>query len=117
VVEAGDQVGRQLGYPTANLRLREEILPPNGVYAVRAQYASRQLKGVVNIGVRPTIAKENTQRRLELHLFDFDEDLYGQSIEVSFIQKLRDEQKFDSLAELKSQIGRDEARSRQLLGN
>jgi riboflavin kinase/FMN adenylyltransferase len=115
-VEAGDQVGRKLGYPTANLNSHDEVLPPNGVYAVLARYSGAKLNGVVNIGVRPTIATAEGERRLELHIFDFAEDLYGKTIEVFFVQKLRDEQKFDSPDALKAQISRDEVEARRILG-
>jgi riboflavin kinase/FMN adenylyltransferase len=116
-VEAGDQVGRKLGYPTANLNPHGEILPPNGVYAVHARYGGAKLKGAVNLGLRPTIAPQSVERRLELHLFDFSDDLYGKSIEVFFVQKLRDEQKFDSPEALKAQIRWDETEARRILAS
>jgi len=114
-VEAGDRVGRKLGYPTANLNPHNEFLPPNGVYAVRALYGRQRLSGIVNIGVRPTIAANAIDRRLELHVLDFSDDLYGKAIEVLFVQKLRDEQKFDSPETLKAQISRDANEARRIL--
>jgi riboflavin kinase/FMN adenylyltransferase len=115
-VVSGDQVGRKLGYPTANLNFHNEMVPPNGVYAVRAHHTGRSLSGLVNIGVRPTIAAGATERRLELHVLDFSEDLYGSEIEVQFVQKLRDERKFESPEALQAQIRLDEAEARRLLG-
>jgi len=106
-VVAGDQLGRKLGFPTANLSAHSEQFPPNGVYAVEALRGEERLKGVVNIGVRPTIENASGQRVLELHLFDFAGDVYGEDIEVTFIQFLRGERKFAGLDELKAQIARD----------
>lgn len=113
-VVAGEGLGRQLGFPTANLSAHNEQFPPNGVYAAGAQIGPRRLKGVVNIGVRPTVAQAGGERVLELHLFDFDEVVYGSEIEVSFRRFLRPEQKFSSLAALKTQIAHDVAAAREL---
>jgi riboflavin kinase/FMN adenylyltransferase len=114
-VVRGDQLGRSLGFPTANLSAHNEQFPPNGVYAVTALWRKRKLKGVVNLGVRPTIAAASGELLLELHLFDFNEDIYGEDIEVTFHCCLRPERKFASLDELKSQIARDVAEARRLL--
>lgn len=114
-VEAGDQLGRTLGFPTANLNPHGELLPPNGVYAARAVVAGQKWPGMVNLGVRPTVASGKPVRRLELHVLDFEGDLYGQSIEVLFVKKLRDEQRFASTDELRAQIARDEAEARAIL--
>lgn len=114
-VEAGDQIGRKLGYPTANLNPHNEVLPPNGVYAVRVFHAGNEHGGIANIGVRPTVAKDTAERRFELHILDFSGDVYGKAIEVFFAQKLREEQKFDSPDELKAQIARDEGQARRIL--
>ncbi len=126
-VVQGQQLGRQLGFPTANLAVENEELPPNGVYAVRVggslpsllksydsgQAASNTLLGVANLGLRPTVNTGVTERTLEVHLLDFDGDLYGKEMEVSFIKMLRAEQKFASLDELKAQIARDVELARQ----
>lgn len=106
-VVKGDQLGRKLGFPTANLSAHSEQFPPNGVYAVEAEWRDERLKGVVNIGVRPTIENAGGQRVLELHLFDFDRDVYGEDIEVTFRSFIRGEKKFAGLDELKAQIARD----------
>jgi len=106
-VMKGDRLGHTLGFPTANLDVNGLVLPPNGVYAAQAMVAGRTHRAVLNIGVRPTVQNPTPTTRLEVHLLDFNRDLYGQEIEVIFSDKLRDEQKFASLDELKTQIARD----------
>jgi riboflavin kinase / FMN adenylyltransferase len=113
-VSEGRRLGRRLGFPTANLRAHNEQFPPNGVYAAQAWLQNKAYGGVVNIGVRPTIEKEGGERILELHLFDFDQEIYGQDIEVAFLDYLRPEQKFSGIEELQSQIQRDAAKARQV---
>ena len=108
----GDHLGHQLGFPTANLDIEGLCCPPNGVYAAHAQVVSTDRRGarcasVTNIGVRPTVKQPRPTKRLEVHLLDFSEDLYGKELEVTFLRKLRDEQKFANLDELRAQIGRD----------
>jgi len=112
----GRQLARKLGFPTANLSLEAEQLPPIGVYAVKATLAGKSLKGVANLGLRPTVEDGTARRQLEVHLFDHTGDLYGQGIEVRFIQRLRDEMKMDSLEALKAQIALDAAQARSVLG-
>lgn len=118
-VKAGDQIGRQLGFPTANLSAHNEQFPPNGVYAVEVhRVAARgcaELRGVVNIGVRPTITNASGERVLEVHLLDFDEDLYGEDLELTFRKFLRPEQKFSSLEALRAQIAEDVVAAREVL--
>lgn len=114
-VVAGQQLGRQLGFPTANLAAHNEQFPPNGVYAVEADAGGRRLPGIVNLGVRPTVAQPGGERLLELHLFDFDQDIYGQDVEVGFRAFLRPERKFANVGELREQIARDVARAREIL--
>ncbi len=114
-VVAGDQLGRKLGFPTANLSVHSEQFPPNGVYAVTARRGEELLPGVVNIGVRPTVQAAGGQRLLELHIFDFDRDIYGEEIEVSFGKYLRSEKKFSGLEELRAQIDRDAREAREWL--
>jgi riboflavin kinase/FMN adenylyltransferase len=112
-VEHGDHRGHELGFPTANVNPHNEVLPPDGVYAARTRLGDQRLRGIVNIGVRPTFGR--SERTLEIHLFDFDRDIYGQPIEVEFAKKLRDERRFDSADALKQQIAKDIAAARQLL--
>jgi riboflavin kinase/FMN adenylyltransferase len=104
----GDALGRQLGFPTANLDPHHELLPPTGVYSAWAQVRGRPQPAVVNIGYRPTVRSEQPPTpRIEAHLIGFSGDLYGQTLELEFVQRLREEQRFASLAELRAQIGRD----------
>jgi riboflavin kinase/FMN adenylyltransferase len=110
----GDQLGHQLGFPTANLDTTGLLLPPNGVYAAHASVGGKVFRAVLNIGLRPTVENPSLTPRVEIHLLDFAGDIYGQEMEVTFAAKLRDEKKFSSLDELKAQIARDisEARTR-----
>lgn len=114
-VVKGDGLGRQLGYPTANLSAHNEQFPPDGVYAVEALIGKRAFTGMVNIGVRPTIPTASGERLLELHVFDFSGDLYGQDVEVFFHQFLRPEQKFGGIEELLRQIAGDAEKARRIL--
>jgi riboflavin kinase / FMN adenylyltransferase len=116
-VEHGDQLGRSLGFPTANLRAHNEQFPPDGVYAVRAQVGEVMRPGVANIGYRPTVSGDAAERKLEVHIFDFAGDLYGRDIDVDFIAFLRGEIKFPSLDALKVQIAVDADRARRLLAS
>jgi len=114
-VVRGRQLGRKLGYPTANILLGPRTAPVAGIFAVRVhgvEAASRA--GVASLGVRPTV-DGGGEPLLEAHLFDFDGDLYGRRIEVEFVQKLRDEVKFDDLGTMVRQIERDAAEARAIL--
>jgi len=115
-VEPGDHRGRELGFPTANLNPHDEVLPPDGVYAVRVIIGSEQFGGVVNIGVRPTFAGAQSPRVLEVHILDFTRELYSHNVEVVFLSKLRSEQKFTSAEALKTQIAADIRTARRILG-
>ena len=106
-VKKGAQLGRTLGFPTANLSAHSEQFPPNGVYAAEARLGDRVMRGVVNLGYRPTLEQAKPERLLELHLFDLDREIYGEDVEVRFLRYLRGEQKFGSLEELQAQIARD----------
>ena len=114
-VDRGDHRGHELGFPTANLNPHNEVLPPDGVYAARAVIDGKTHGSVVNIGVRPTFKGPPPQRTLEVHLLDFDRAIYGEPVEVLFLQKLRDEKKFDSADALKAQIAADVQSARKLL--
>jgi riboflavin kinase/FMN adenylyltransferase len=115
VVE-GDRVGRKLGFPTANLSAHNEQYPPNGVYAVEAKRGDQMLPGVANIGVRPTVKNAGGERLLEVHLFDFSEEIYGEDLEITFRKFLRPEQKFAGIEELRAQIQKDAEQAREFLG-
>jgi riboflavin kinase / FMN adenylyltransferase len=112
-VVKGDQLGGKLGFPTANLEVNGRALPPNGVYAVHVRIDSQIHRGVLNIGLRPTVSNGTPELRVEAHLFDFTGDLYGRDLEITFLEKLREEQKFPSLEALKEQISRDVANARR----
>jgi riboflavin kinase/FMN adenylyltransferase len=115
-VVRGRQLGRKLGYPTANIRLGRRTSPVTGIFAVRVHGVEAAPRaGVASLGVRPTI-DGGGEPLLEAHLFDFDGDLYGRRIEVEFVQKLRDEAKFDDLDAMVRQIDRDAADARGILG-
>jgi len=113
-VVRGEQLGRKLGFPTANLRMHRRKPPLRGIAAVRAHgIAARALPGVASLGTRPTVGGVETL--LEVNLFDFSGDLYGRAIEVEFVAKLRDEAKFESLDAMRAQMQRDAAQARSLL--
>ena len=116
-VTEGNQLGRTIGYPTANLRVHNEQLPPSGVYAVIAVRdsgkGSRHI-GLANLGFRPTVEGGKGRLLLEVYLLDFDEEIYEENLEITFVQFIRDERKFDDLDELKTQISADEDQVRQL---
>jgi len=106
-VIAGDRLGHQLGFPTANLDTADLLLPPHGVYAAHVATGGKTFRAVLNVGHRPTVKSPMPELRVEVHLLDFAGELYGQELEVTFVRKLRDEQKFPSLDALKVQIARD----------
>ena len=112
VVE-GDGRGRTIGFPTANLRTDNELLPPNGVYATTATIGGVVHASVTNIGVRPTVDSSG-RRTVETHIFNLTADLYGAIVRLGFVQRLRDERAFDSLDALRTQISADCGRARVL---
>ena len=103
----GDRFGRKLGFPTANLDVGGLALPPKGVYAAHAEVSGKIHRAVLNIGYRPTLENRELQLRVEAHLLDFSGEIYGKEMEITFAEKLRDEQKFASVEDLKKQIERD----------
>ncbi len=111
----GDGRGQQLGFPTANVVPQSPVLPPNGVYAIEAILDGKALPGVANLGLRPTFTPAAAHAVLEVHLFDFSGDLYDRELEVCFVEFLRQEQKFASVAALEQQIARDVAAARARL--
>jgi riboflavin kinase/FMN adenylyltransferase len=106
-VVKGKQLGRQLGYPTANLMPLDpyKLIPGNGVYVVSVNHKGDLYRGMLNIGVNPTVGGE--LRTIEVHVLDFNKDIYGETLELHFIDKIRNEQKFDSIEKLKLQLGKD----------
>ena len=107
VIVRGDQRGRQLGYKTANLDSVKKLMLKRGVYATKTHWKGGVYRSVTNIGLRPTFHDEAHGLQVETHILDFDQDLYGQSLEVEFLQFLRAEQKFDDVESLKNQIAKD----------
>ena len=116
-VVVGNKIGRTLGFPTANLELpREYMLLNGGVYASLVEYGGKTYKAMANIGHRPTIGdRAEDQPIIEVNLFDFDGDLYGQTLRVSFIDRIRDEEKFSGLDELKTQLEQDREKVKIIL--
>jgi riboflavin kinase / FMN adenylyltransferase len=118
-VVTGDQLGRTLGYPTANISIPdpEKLIPGYGIYAVSVALMNDPSEnlhyGMMSIGIRPTV--NGTERTIEVNIFDFDKDIYGETIRVYLHHRIRDEEKFDGLDALKEQIARDEVTARKLL--
>lgn len=109
VVVSGERIGKRvLGFPTANMELYEplKVIPANGVYFVKVKTVGKEFYGMCNIGNRPTV-REGNSRTIETNIFDFDEDIYGLDIEVTFLRKIRDEIRFASFMQLKAQLARD----------
>jgi riboflavin kinase/FMN adenylyltransferase len=111
----GSQLGKTLGFPTSNLKLKEisPLFLANGVYAVRIQHHTGLYNGMVNIGIRPTF--EQHELTIEVNLFDFSDDLYGQDLILFFVARIRDEKKFPNPEALKTQISIDKQRIQELL--
>ncbi len=114
-VNHGDQLGRKLGYPTANILIAEplKLIPANGVYAVHVNGDGFQRNGMLNIGNRPTV--DGSKESIEVHIFDFDRDIYDQELTISLVQKIRSEQKFPGLDELKAQLSNDKQQAIKIL--
>ena len=110
----GDDLGKKIGFPTANLSAHSEQFPPNGVYFAEASLEGVVYPGVVNLGYRPTISSERSDRILEVYLFDFDRNVYGKHLELRFIRYLRPEKKFENVEALVQQIERDVQQAREL---
>lgn len=115
LVVEGEGIGRELGYPTANLRVENRLMPPFGVYAVWCEVGGQRVRGVANFGTRPSVAPDNLSGRWEVHLLDWSGDLYGSEIRAEFVSRLRGEHKFANLDELVDQIGRDIVEARRRL--
>lgn len=111
----GDKRGKKIGYPTANIKPEhpKKIIPKDGVYAVKVRVEDEWYKGMMNIGRRPTF--EGEVRMLEVHLFDFSQEIYGMEVQVRFFHRLREEKKFDGIEELKNQLKLDEKQAAKLL--
>jgi len=115
-VTEGDKRGREIGFPTANIMMKNLIKPDFGVYAVKIEYKNDVFNGIANFGVRPTFNKTKSLPILEVHLFNFSDNLYGKEIVISFVDFIRKEKKFNGLESLKSQIKLDINIAKDLLG-
>lgn len=115
-VTKGQQLGRTLGYPTANIVVPEDykLIPQNGVYIAKSKIAGKTVYGMMNIGNRPTV--EGTSQTIEIYFFDFNQDLYDQTLTLSFLHRMRAEQKFESLDALKSQLALDKSCALSFIG-
>jgi riboflavin kinase/FMN adenylyltransferase len=113
----GKQIGRTIGFPTANIEIQEplKLLPKNGVYIVKCLVKNQEVNGIMNIGNRPTV--NGTSQSIEVHLLNFDEDIYGLEITVKMIDFIRNEQKFENLDQLKSQIQKDKIQAVNFIKN
>jgi riboflavin kinase / FMN adenylyltransferase len=110
----GQQFGRKIGFPTANMDVAGVIVPPLGVYVASASIGGESRRAAVNIGYRPTVVTGDPQIHVEAHLLDFDRDIVGQELELTFLRKLRDEKKFPSIEALRAQIAQDITQTRGL---
>ena len=109
VVTTGSKLGRTLGFPTANILIGDQnkLIPRDGVYAVHVSFRGKLLKGMMNIGIRPTVSSRKDSKTLEVNIFDFNEDIYQEEISISFLSRMRDEMKFENTGSLKEQLIRD----------
>ena len=117
-VVKGDQIGNTIRFPTANLKIVEDykLIPCNGVYAVKVSIEGSEFSGMLNIGYRPTITDKG-DKRIEVNIFDFNQDIYGQTVTLKFVKLIRSEKTFANLDELKNQLTKDENKCRVVLDN
>lgn len=115
-VVRGSSRGRLLGYPTANINPHHEAIPPTGVYAVVVKFKHCQYRGILNIGLRPTFKSNNkkTEPTIEVHIFNFNKNIYGQDLEIAFVERIRDERKFARKEDLIKQLKIDETKARNI---
>ncbi|HKK61414.1 MAG TPA: bifunctional riboflavin kinase/FAD synthetase [Bacteroidales bacterium] len=113
----GNQLGRKIGYPTANINPQSpyKLIPRDGVYAIHVEHDNVFYKGMLNIGLRPTIDSANPVKTIEAHLFDVEMDLYEKEVTIHFRKRIRDEQKFNGIVDLKDQLVKDEQTARSVL--
>jgi riboflavin kinase/FMN adenylyltransferase len=115
MVVHGDKRGKGIGFPTANIKPEDprKIIPKDGVYAVKVRYEGNWFDGMMNIGTRPTF--DGRERALEVHLFDFEEDIYGKEVQIRFFRRIRNEMKFSGVDELIAQLEKDKIGSLEIL--
>jgi len=116
-VIAGKQLGRQIGFPTANIEAFDshKLVPGDGVYAVMVEIEGKDYKGMLNIGIRPTVNYNADHKSIEVHIFDFEADIYNSALMLTFVEKIRDEQKFAGIEELKEQLFKDQILALEIL--
>lgn len=109
IVTGGSRMGRKIGFPTANIDplMKTKLVPGDGVYAVKVEVQGKNYNGMLNVGFRPTINSPEPRRTLEVHIFNFKDDIYGENIMITFIKRIRDEVKFNSIEDLKTQLIED----------
>ena len=117
IIIKGKQLGRTIGYPTANITIEEDykLIPNNGVYIAKSILNGKTVFGMMNIGTRPTV--DGTKQTIEINFFDFKQDLYGQKITISLLHRMRSEQKFESIDALKNQLGKDKKTALSFIEN
>jgi riboflavin kinase/FMN adenylyltransferase len=117
-VIGGSKLGTSIGFPTANITPAEDykLIPASGVYAVRARMDRGVFEGMLNIGMRPTVNEDPSLQTIEVHLLDFEMNIYDEQIEVEFVERLRDEKKFSSIDALRQQLMEDRRMTRALFG-
>ena len=114
-VVAGKQIGRTIGFPTANIEVSKnyKLIPKNGVYIISSKINNINYFGMMNIGINPTV--EGLEQKIEVHFFDFEKDIYNQEVKIEILSRIRDEKKYNSLEELKIQLRKDESTSREFI--
>ncbi|MCM8801230.1 MAG: riboflavin biosynthesis protein RibF [Candidatus Omnitrophica bacterium] len=117
VVIKGTSFGKRLGFPTANISPYHQIIPPNGVYAVRVILEQRSLDGICYIGTKPTFKRQRIKPYIEVHLFNFSQDIYGRKLMIQFIKKIRNEKRFSSCVSLAEQIRKDILQTKRLFSS
>jgi len=119
MVTGGSKMGRQLGFPTANILIEDKnkLIPKDGVYAVYALCRGKTMPAMMNIGIRPTVSTRADLKTLEVHIFDFDEDIYQSDIRIAFIRRMRDEMKFENTLDLREQLNKDKEKAQGLFRN
>jgi len=117
IVVHGNKVGRELGYPTANIDLQNKykLIPAEGIYAVKVRLKDESYNGMLNIGRRPTINSGNGEVSIEVNIFDFKKEIYGEKIQLELIERIRDEKKFDSKEELIAEMQKDQVKCERIL--
>ncbi|MFZ5551726.1 MAG: bifunctional riboflavin kinase/FAD synthetase [Bacteroidota bacterium] len=117
LVVSGQKVGREIGFPTANIQVMDaqKLIPADGVYAVKVKTKSGFFDGMLNIGLRPTVSEPEGKRTIEVNIFDFSNELYNEILHIEFINKIRNEVKFDNVEQLRKQLEKDKEQAKKLL--